>query len=510
MIFSGRYRYFFLFLVVAFGFFWNLGNAPLFDEDEGFFAEGTREMALRGDFISTYINQEPRFDKPPLTNWLQYGAAQVLGWNEWAMRLPSALAALAWMLAIFLLVRKRLSEKEAFYATFMATCSLQITIIGKAALADALLNASMAGAMFCLYEVLQGSHRKYTFLFYGLSALGFVSKGPIAVLIPAAVTMLYLLRWRSIRPLWKVLSGSGILLFLLISLPWYLLQYQQMGQAFIDGFFFNHNVNRFRTAFEGHYGSILYFVPILLLGIVPYTAVVLSAFGRLRYLWYDKYFSFHLLWFAFVFVFFSLSGTKLHHYIIYGYTPLFVLGAWYMANNHSVPLIWPLLVFLIILLVAPFMLPQFLPMINDAYAVDVTNGAAAEFDQEYYLSMGGLLLVLLVVEVRKGWGKDLQLVVVGLVLLITINGLWMPRLGALLQQPVKEAARLARERKYQPLVVLDHYYPSFHFYSGLFAEERTPRSGDVVLARKYRLNGIANKEILFEKHGLVLARITGP
>ncbi|WP_247237118.1 glycosyltransferase family 39 protein [Telluribacter sp. SYSU D00476] len=507
MIFAGRYRHLILLLVVAFGFFWNLGSAPLFDEDEGFFAEGTREMALRGDFISTYINQEPRFDKPPLTNWLQYGATQLLGWNEWAMRLPSAVAALGWMLVIFLFVRKRLSEREAFYATLMATCSLQITIIGKAALADALLNAFLVGAMFSLYEILQGGHRKYTFLFYAFSALGFLAKGPIAVLVPGAVTILYLLRWRSIRPLWRVLDGSGILLFLLITLPWYILQYQQMGQAFIDGFFFNHNVNRFRTAFEGHYGGILYFVPILLVGLLPFTAVVLSMFGRLRYLWYDKYFSFHLLWFAFIFVFFSLSGTKLHHYIIYGYTPLFVLAAWHIAYNPGLPLIWPLLVFMIILLVAPFTLPNFIPMINDAYAVEVIQGAAAEFDQEYYIAMGVLLLVLLVLEVKRGWPKDLRLLLAGLVLLVTINMLWMPRLGNLLQEPVKQAALVAKQRGYTNLVVYDHYYPSFHFYSGLFAEERDPRPGDLVLARKYRLDGVPNKEILFEKYGVVLAKI---
>ena len=89
MLSTEKTRKIFLILFVLFGFLWGIGNAPLFDEDEGFFAEGTREMAVRGDFISTFVNQEQRFDKPPLTNWLQYGTAEIFGWNEFSMRLPS-------------------------------------------------------------------------------------------------------------------------------------------------------------------------------------------------------------------------------------------------------------------------------------------------------------------------------------------------------------------------------------------------------------------------------------
>ncbi|GAB2802048.1 glycosyltransferase family 39 protein [Rhabdobacter roseus] len=493
--------------IVLFGFFWNLGNAPLFDEDEGFFAEGTREMALRGDFIATYVNQEPRFDKPPLTNWLQYLSAQLLGWTEAAMRLPSALAALGWMLLLYRFVRRALGEREAFFATLMATCSLQITIIGKAALADSLLNAFLAGAMFCLYEVLQKVTFKYLLAFYGFTALGFLAKGPIAVLVPGAVTGLYLLRWRAWKPLLRVLHPLGMLLFLGLALPWYWLQYRQMGQAFIDGFFFNHNLNRFQTAFEGHYGGVLYFVPVLLLGTLPYTAVVLSALGQVRRLWADRYLSFHLLWFGFVFVFFSFSGTKLHHYLVYGYTPLFVLGARYLVESKRLPVMWPALALLLLLAGVPFGLPWVLPYVQDAYAVAVMQGAAAEFGLPYLLTMGLLMGLVVLVGFRKTWSQELRALLVGGVLLVTVNGLWMPRLGNLLQRPIKEAALLAKEKDDQRLVVLDHYTPSFHFYSGRFAQERAPRPGDTVLARKDRLVDFPTKIILYEKYGIVLARL---
>lgn len=508
MNFFSQYRNWILLFTVLFGFLWNLGNAPLFDEDEGFFAEGTREMELRGDFISTQVNQELRFDKPPLTNWLQYASTKAFGWTEQAMRLPSALAALCWMLAIFYFVKKRLGETEAFYATLMAACSLQITIIGKAAIADAFLNATLAASMFCLYEVLHQKKGPYVFFFYALAGLGFLAKGPIAVLVPGIVTVLYLLRWRSFQPLLRVLNPLGVLLFIAIALPWYWLQYQQLGDQFIQGFFFEHNVNRFKTAFEGHYGGIGYFIPVLLLGVLPYTAVTLSSFSRLKQLWNNSYLSFHLIWFVFVFLFFSLSGTKLHHYIIYGYTALFILGTWYVKQSKRLPIMWPLLILLLILTAAPPLMPYIIPKVDDLFAVAVMEGAAIEFSTNYFVQMGVLIVLTLLIGIKKNWSKDIRLWIAGIILLITINGIWMPRLGKLLQLPVKEAALFAKEKGYRNLVVYDHYYPSFHFYSGLFAEERAPQSGDIVLARNYRLKNRTDFEILYKKYGVLLVKMT--
>jgi 4-amino-4-deoxy-L-arabinose transferase-like glycosyltransferase len=507
MVFSKNHYRFFLLILILFGFGWGLHTAPLFDEDEGFFAEGTREMALREEFITTYVNQEVRFDKPPLTNWLQYLSARVLGLNEMAMRLPSALAAVAWMGILFFFVRRRLGEDPALYATLMATCSLQVTIIGKAALADSLLNATLAGAMFCLYMLLNVRQRPYVWVFYALSGIGFLTKGPIAVLIPGAVLMFYLLRWREWRPLLQLVDPLGVALFSAIGFPWYVIQYKRVGPAFLEGFFLHHNVHRFQTAFEGHYGGLLYFVPILLVGLLPFTGIQLKALTRARMFWNDRFFSFLLLWFLFVFVFFSLSGTKLHHYLIYGYTPLFVLGGWYAYQTSQHPLGWPMLLFLLLLTVLPLVVPYVLHMVNDPYARVVIQEATELFDASYLVAMVGLMALTEWVDFRRSWDKKLRMLILGLIMLITINVLWMPRLGMLLQQPVKEAALVARTLKPAHLVVNDRYTPSFYFYSGLFAEERPARPGDVVFAKKHLLGSFKDKEILYEKYGQVLARI---
>src|SRR5688572_32552233 len=77
-------------------FFLCLGSAPLFDVDEGAFSQATLEMFQRGDFLSTTLNGEPRYDKPILVYWLQAASVVLLGVNEWAFRLPSAICATLW------------------------------------------------------------------------------------------------------------------------------------------------------------------------------------------------------------------------------------------------------------------------------------------------------------------------------------------------------------------------------------------------------------------------------
>src|SRR3982750_2283952 len=92
-------------IAVAASFFWMLGAAPLFDVDEGAFSEATLEMFERGDFVSPYLNGEPRYDKPILVYWLQAASVALLGPREWAFRLPSALCAPLWAWLTFLLPR---------------------------------------------------------------------------------------------------------------------------------------------------------------------------------------------------------------------------------------------------------------------------------------------------------------------------------------------------------------------------------------------------------------------
>src|SRR5262245_12141409 len=97
-------------------FFWMLGAAPLFDVDEGAFSQATLEMFQRGDFLSTYLNGQPRYDKPILVYWLQAAFVFLLGPSEWAFRLPSAICGTLWAYLTYGFAKKVFNGEKAVFA----------------------------------------------------------------------------------------------------------------------------------------------------------------------------------------------------------------------------------------------------------------------------------------------------------------------------------------------------------------------------------------------------------
>ena len=189
-----------LLLLPMLAFLLNLGGAPLFDVDEGAFSEATREMFERGDFMSTWLNGVPRFDKPILIYWFQAIFVAVLGPTEWAFRLPSALAASFWCWAIALFAAPRFGRNAAILACGMAATSLGVHIIGRAATADSLLNMLLALALMDAWRHLESGARAPLLRSYLWIALGVLTKGSIALLVRGVVYLLYcdsMARWKN-------------------------------------------------------------------------------------------------------------------------------------------------------------------------------------------------------------------------------------------------------------------------------------------------------------------------
>jgi hypothetical protein len=225
--------------------------------------------------------------------------------------------------------------------------------------------------------------------------LGALTKGPVALIVPAAVSLLYCasrgewLRWARM-----VFNPLGWLLLVAIVAPWYIHAYARHGQDFIDGFILRHNVQRFSGSLEGHGGSAFYYVLAVPLLLLPWSGLFFMALGRLRGL-QDPLQRFLWLWFAFVLGFFSLSGTKLPHYVLYGCTPLFVLAG---LQAQWVRRAWPHLLAPMLL----FVLFPLLPNIFDALARSTLGdgfyraqlGRALEVADTRYiaLTVGGLVV----------------------------------------------------------------------------------------------------------------------
>ena len=131
--------------------FLGLGTPPLFDLDEGAFTASTTEMFLRGDFLSSYLLGEPRYDKPILIYWLQAASTGLLGTSEFAWRLPSALASAGWILVTYGFISRVSNRSAGLTAAMIIATAAGLSIITRAATADALLNLWLACAGYATW-----------------------------------------------------------------------------------------------------------------------------------------------------------------------------------------------------------------------------------------------------------------------------------------------------------------------------------------------------------------------
>jgi len=495
------------------GLFLNLGSIPLFDVDEGAFGEATREMLARGDYISTWLNGQPRFDKPILIYWLQAASVQLLGLSEFALRLPSALAASAWIAAIWLFARRFLGSQTGHAAAFVAASTAGITVIGRGAIADALLNLFLALSMFDIYHYATDGRvflRRRAFLWIGL---GLLTKGPVALLVPGAASLLAFALQRRLRDWWRAARDPvGWAILLAVAMPWYLLEYGRHGDAFLAGFFMRHNVERFLSPLQGHSGSVLYYLPAVLVLVLPYTGLflrTLAALGHPRRIRAAPLDTFLWCWFLFVFVFFSLAGTKLPHYLLYGATPLLILMARERGALRSKLLAFlPPVAMLGLIAALPVLLQQLVPGIRNAYVREAL-GRPEVFGTAWQAGASALLAAVCVLALWRRVSLWRRLAATGLLCSLALGGLLLPALAELQQGPVKEAAQLARRAGWDVRSWRINV-PSFSVYRGAVTPATLwPGPGQVVLTRSDALPALGPVAILYRKGGVVLARMPG-
>lgn len=333
--------------VAALILFFQLGSYPLTDWDEGAFSEATREMMARGDWLSPWLLDEPRFDKPALTHWAQSVGIYWAGLNAWGVRLPSALAGLIWIGAIggwaYIAARHdhgpgRESVVAYGFGVLMAATTLGVPLIARAATADALLNAFLAVSLLLCWLALQADEGRWSPRMYGRAAalvmgLGFLTKGPIALLIPGVATVLASITTLRVRRLWSLATDPvAWALLIAVAAPWYLLQIQAQGMPFIEGFFGKHNVGRAMETMHGFGGNPFYTLLALMVAILPWLPAAITACLRpdrsLRP-------SLHLPLASslFVLVLFALVATKLPHYSFYAIAGVVVVMATGMARS---------------------------------------------------------------------------------------------------------------------------------------------------------------------------------
>lgn len=228
---------------------------PLTDPTEGRYAQVAQEMAITGDWVTPriWMNEThlPFQGKPPLYFWAAAGAMKVLGENEFAARLPSLLAALAFLCLFYRVMKRYGGAADAGLLGVMATvsCGFFVALSGSVAV-DMVFSACVAGSLLAYFafisEPRREVRRRWSLLVFLLLAAGFMTKGPVAIVLFGLPVLAWTIRWRDWSRLRDHHWFAGTLLFLLLVAPWFVLC-EMRNPGFLKYFFINENLLRFVT-----------------------------------------------------------------------------------------------------------------------------------------------------------------------------------------------------------------------------------------------------------------------
>jgi 4-amino-4-deoxy-L-arabinose transferase-like glycosyltransferase len=499
-----------LLLVTFLSFFAHLGNLPLFDADEGTYSEVTREMLVNNDFTLALLNDKPFFHKPPLFFWAQAASIKILGLNEFGLRLPSAIAALLWAASIFLFTRRFFDTRSAWYATLFMVSSFFVTIVGRAATPEAMINLFLTLTLLNIYRFYHTCNKRYIYWAFLFAALGVLTKGSIAILIPVTVSFVFFTLKRNWRVLFQLLFNPvGLIVFGFIVIPWFIAEFMLYGEAFLSDLFFLQKDEMYTYNFLGSSLPYYSYPALLLIGLLPNTGFFIKALSQIRTLISDDLIKFMLIWFLTTILFLPLSQPKSPFALVYGLPPLFIIMARVTEDFHLSfkLLIWPLMLTAFFCLV-PDLAPYIMGSINNQFFRTAVAEGLVYFNAYYRITLGAILLLLTALPFINPAPAATKYAIVGILFLGMTHFIVLPILGSTLQQPIKSAALLAKNEKLTVITWPDHP-PSFNLYAEMLTERHTPESGDIVLTKTAYWGNKMKYETLYEKHGIILARILG-
>lgn len=340
LYFNDSYTLAFLVILLLFGFlyFYKLGSIGLIDVDEPRYAEAGREILESHNWIVPYFNYAVRYDKPILFYWLEAVSMKIFGVNEFSARLPSVLSAALCISILYYFIKTFYDTKLALIGSLVLMSSFEFASLSRFSITDmtlATLISSSIISFFSGYNQIIASHRFFKFQiieFSGWYILGFVflslavlTKGPVAVVIVALVLFPFFWWIGKSEYFLKNLSfWLGFALFLILTIPWYLAVHHATAGEFSRVFFGLHNISRYTEVVSGHKGSLFYFLPVILIGFLPWTfflpqsilSVLKKGLKSLLGSVKEQLPWFCLWWFIITFLFFSISKTKLLTYIL--------------------------------------------------------------------------------------------------------------------------------------------------------------------------------------------------
>ncbi len=332
-------RFLNLLVILIFGtivFLLGLGSTGLVDETPPLFAAAGRAMSESGDWLTPKVNGIFRFDKPPLIYWLMglfYSLPKNEVWDSFgtiSARLPSALASLFLMIMIGDTIYcwpQNGGRKIAtpIVASLGFALSPLVIVWSRTAVSDALLCGTLGISLLLFWRRMASNNNGNCISPWVFLGLAILTKGPVAFVLAAlTISSFFLIQkdWRNLLD--KIKLKKGLLITILISLPWYILELIKEGKPFWDSFFGYHNFQRYTSVVNNHAEPFWFFLYIMVIGSLPFTPFlfhgIFEAFKDLitslkkSCIPAESLFIYCLCWLGSVFIFFSISATKLPSY----------------------------------------------------------------------------------------------------------------------------------------------------------------------------------------------------
>lgn len=319
-----------LFASAIFVLFYQIGAAALFEPDEGRNSEKAREILVLQDWVTPHENFHPVLDKPIFFYWLIALSFKLFGVSEWAARLPPALAALGCVGLVYYFARTYWGRWQALWSALILLTSAEFFILARIVIFDMPLTFFLTLALGAFYDAghSENTQRRRFMCLLMYSALGAATliKGLIGIVVPGMVIFFYLLlskQWSILRRIYLV---PGALLFLAIVLPWYI-EAGARNDGYLRYYFWDEHFGRFTGSDFDRTQPWYYFVIVGLAGFFPWTLSLPFLAARYRRKALDDKTLFLILWVALPFLFFSVSKSKLPHYILPIFPALAVLIA---------------------------------------------------------------------------------------------------------------------------------------------------------------------------------------
>ena len=319
-----------LVLLSALTFAIGLDRPAITDSDEAYYAEASREMVESGDWLTPRFNYTERFQKPVLYYWMTASVYRLAGVGEAQARAASALSGLGLVLLTFACGRRWFDAPTALLAGAIVATSLGCLGVARMSLPDLplafFISLAIWAALVALFDRPRAPRRWYV-LAAGAAGLAFLTKGPLGVVIPALVVAPpFLLErgWRRVRP---VDLAVAVVVFLAVAAPWYVAMTMEHGTEYLRGFFLGDNLERFATTTFNPHRPILFYVPVVLAGMLPWSPFLGLGIAPAWRVWRarrrpGKYELRLLSWALLPFLLFTVSVGKQPRYILPMLLPL--------------------------------------------------------------------------------------------------------------------------------------------------------------------------------------------